>query len=1188
MLSSSDTRTPVIVSDKKELRRCVMNEWSTYNGLGLILKSNRVEGQPNNLIRQVELGSPAHYAGVLPNDLIIRVNNRYVEFEKFDYVFKMIRNNLKRDKRIELMVLNADYIDEFKKKLSSHPQLKKADLSSTKITQFVKNYQSPLVNPNIPNQTVGNVNNQPRLCHLLTWPNYDGYGFYVAYTNNGCFVKNVEPNSPAHLGGLRDYDRILEISGKQINDASDRNIVNKLIGKRKLINSSTVRSKSSYLSSRSSNNLDNNFYLDVFVCDPNTYKYLKERKVDISSRNKNLRILECFTPSQFEIGQKISHNDVTIERENSNHELVDNEDIELKRCLIRRVSGREDEPLGFEMTKRGNTANFISRVEANSVAEQSGLRQDDYIIELNEKNVENDDNSLLKDKIFKHLDTDGEFKLTIINRQGYEYCRDKKISPDDYIKSNGHKLEYFKTPFVENVAENRNTAMDVTNTKTRLCVLEKKSENDELGLSIARYKNIDQHIVSDVIEGSLAHKAGIRQNDCLIEVNGVNVEKMSHADTINLIASLKKMSSAQISFLVEQNQSNLSSQLDNIDFKKPMPSIQTTESIAKTEGEKVAQLDNRTLNGNKPPSINVYPEIKVCEFIGYPAKTQLGLVITSDDYSHDVVKVNDDSPAQRAGLAKGDVILAVNGQTVENNPSSIELMNDFSETKPLRVVVASRYAYEWSKLLKININEKDWPNIKKCSTRWVPEHSLNHTHKEHYQQHNNNYQQPKQEATANKVEKYYQTINSTMRSNYSNLSRSAVDITADGKVLRLCSLVLDPTSPNPADSEFGFDLVTKIGANRRIGDYFIDTVDMYSPACCSGLKPGDRLVEVDGHDVSACTFEQVVQMINEARLRSRLKLLVYPGMAINYANQNIIPELREEHVISNEHFNQTYTSVESARSMPDLTAPNRSIIKTESLDILRPVPRLCTIYKQDLSNIGFGIQVKNTSQIIPNYLRVNVVNFKSPSYLSGMQSGDLIVEINGRNTLSMTWDEALHYIKTSYEVNGYVKILVASEFCYNWLRENQMLTTLNSENANTFSYADYLKSQPRHEPRMCRIRLFPFSKSFGFSIESMLIRPISASKSTSYAHIINRVDKESPAYASRVQKGDRIVEFDGYNVENENQQQLLDRIYQAYVNAKNISLLLVDSETDNYFKSKCIRLHGMLPIVQHITNSTEI
>lgn len=242
------------------------------------------------------------------------------------------------------------------------------------------------------------------------------------------------------------------------------------------------------------------------------------------------------------------------------------------------------------------------------------------------------------------------------------------------------------------------------------------------------------------------------------------------------------------------------------------------------------------------PSLNAYPEIKLCEFVGYPTGTQLGLVVTSDEYSHDVVKVAEDSPAQKVGIIKGDVILAVNDQSVEGSAKSIEQLNDFSETRPLKVLVASRYAYEWSKLLRIRINEKDWPNIKRIHTKYVPVNNVKQINPSIYSQsatkiYQETYEtRPKQiyhhdsqyeQATELDMSAYdYQHNYLTQpRRNHneimSHLCRSAVDITADGKVLRMCTLFLDPNSPNPADAEFGFDLVTKVGGGQRCGDYFI-------------------------------------------------------------------------------------------------------------------------------------------------------------------------------------------------------------------------------------------------------------------------------------------------------------------------------------------------------------------------------
>jgi hypothetical protein len=75
---------------------------------------------------------------------------------------------------------------------------------------------------------------------------------------------------------------------------------------------------------------------------------------------------------------------------------------------------------------------------------------------------------------------------------------------------------------------------------------------------------------------------------------------------------------------------------------------------------------------------------------------------------------------------------------------------------------------------------------------------------------------------------------------------------------------------------------------------------------------------------------------------------------------------------------------------------NNSIYPLESP--LRPVPRVCTIYKTDHSlNIGFGIATKPSSiystVIPPQYMRVSIVNYKSPAYVSGLEAGDIIVEV---------------------------------------------------------------------------------------------------------------------------------------------------------------------------------------------------
>lgn len=65
------------------------------------------------------------------------------------------------------------------------------------------------------------------------------------------------------------------------------------------------------------------------------------------------------------------------------------------------------------------------------------------------------------------------------------------------------------------------------------------------------------------------------------------------------------------------------------------------------------------------------------------------------------------------------------------------------------------------------------------------------------------------------------------------------------------------------------------------------------------------------------TFEEVVYLINEAKLRCRLKLLVYPSVVINYGNPHI-SNMREQEEIIMQNTQQLSNAYVDARSMPDL------------------------------------------------------------------------------------------------------------------------------------------------------------------------------------------------------------------------------------------------------------------------------
>ncbi|XP_011503199.1 PREDICTED: Na(+)/H(+) exchange regulatory cofactor NHE-RF1 [Ceratosolen solmsi marchali] len=60
-----------------------------------------------------------------------------------------------------------------------------------------------------------------RLCHIVKWDNFDGYGFnlHAEKGKSGQFIGKVDEGSPSEASGLRQGDRIVEVN--EINIASE-------------------------------------------------------------------------------------------------------------------------------------------------------------------------------------------------------------------------------------------------------------------------------------------------------------------------------------------------------------------------------------------------------------------------------------------------------------------------------------------------------------------------------------------------------------------------------------------------------------------------------------------------------------------------------------------------------------------------------------------------------------------------------------------------------------------------------------------------------------------------------------------------------------------------------------------------------------------------------------------------------
>lgn len=69
---------------------------------------------------------------------------------------------------------------------------------------------------------------RPRLCYLTRGER--GYGFHLHGERNkgGQFIRKVDPESPADMGGLRAGDRVVEVNGENVEDDTHHQVVNRI------------------------------------------------------------------------------------------------------------------------------------------------------------------------------------------------------------------------------------------------------------------------------------------------------------------------------------------------------------------------------------------------------------------------------------------------------------------------------------------------------------------------------------------------------------------------------------------------------------------------------------------------------------------------------------------------------------------------------------------------------------------------------------------------------------------------------------------------------------------------------------------------------------------------------------------------------------------------------------------------
>ncbi|NWX86452.1 NHRF3 protein, partial [Nothoprocta ornata] len=446
---------------------------------------------------------------------------------------------------------------------------------------------------------------QPRECKVTKKPE-KSYGFYLRIEKDtaGHLIRNVEKDSPAEKAGLKDGDRVLRVNGVFVDKEEHAQVVE--------------------IIKKSGNSVV------FFVLDEASYQKARKEGVNLE-----------------ELGQKVS---TELQQEQQSPPLKANGDVasapQPRLCyLVKESSG-----YGFSLkTTEGQKGLYIVEISSQGAAAKAGVKNNDRLIEINGKNVENNKHEEVVEKVKKS----GNHVMFLLTDE----------ETDQYYKS--QKM----------VLSKESASLKLLPLKPRLIELQKGTNG--YGFYLRMEQNTGDHVIKDVDSGGPAAKAGLKDNDILVAVNGERVEALDHGQVVEKI----KQSQEKITLLVVDKETDTMYKLAQISPSSYYHKVQDP-SPAKTE-EKVELHTEQKVD--KP---------RTCTMVKGPNGFGFSLNLIKNKPGLFISEVQNNGPADRAGLKDNDFLVEVNGVNVMDEPYEKVVKRVQDSADEVTLLVCSKDAYE--------------------------------------------------------------------------------------------------------------------------------------------------------------------------------------------------------------------------------------------------------------------------------------------------------------------------------------------------------------------------------------------------------------------------------------------------------------------------------------------------------------
>ncbi|KAK1329474.1 hypothetical protein QTO34_011664 [Cnephaeus nilssonii] len=310
-----------------------------------------------------------------------------------------------------------------------------------------------------------------------------------------------------------------------------------------------------------------------------------------------------------------------------------------------KLSKPEGQSYGFFLRIEKDTDGHLVRVvEKGSPAERAGLRDGDRVLRINGVFVDQEEHKQVVDLVRQ---SGNSVTFLVLDGDSYEKAVEEKVDLKGLGQSQtGPSLNDKKLPPVMNGGTQAWT-------QPRLCYLAK--EGGSFGFSLKTVQGTKGVYMTDITPQGVAMKAGVLADDHLIEVNGENVEDATHEEVVEKV----RKSGSRVTFLLVDKETDQHHREQNITFKREAASL------------KLLPRQPRVVEMKKGSN-------------GYGFYLRAG----PEQTGQFIKDIDSGSPAEAAGLKANDLLIAVNGESVESlsHDSVVEMIRKSGDQTSLLVV----------------------------------------------------------------------------------------------------------------------------------------------------------------------------------------------------------------------------------------------------------------------------------------------------------------------------------------------------------------------------------------------------------------------------------------------------------------------------------------------------------------------